>query len=114
MSDRLYVYKTPLHRILEIAIILLITIGLAACWQVLFPAISSSYLIVALVLGGFAVVPRLGDQVARWRGAPMITRAERTRRYLGEIGPVGIGGRYDARPAFSSGQRRTGGRSLRR
>jgi hypothetical protein len=108
MSDRLYVYKSPLHRILEIAIILLLTIGLAACWQVLFPAISSSYLIVALFIGGFALVPRLGDQIARRRGAPMMSRAERSRRYLSELGPVG------SRPAYSGGQRRTGGRSLRR
>jgi hypothetical protein len=114
MSDRLYVYKTPLHRILEIAIILLMTIGLAAGWQGLFPAISSSYLIVALLIGGFALIPRLGNRLAQWRGAPMLSRAERTRRYLSELGPAGMIGRSTGYPAYSGGQRRAGGRSLRR
>ncbi|HVJ54388.1 MAG TPA: hypothetical protein VM689_18130 [Aliidongia sp.] len=113
MSDRLYVYKTPLSRILEIALILLITIGFALLWQMALPAISSSYLVVALLIFGFTLVPRLGDRLAQRRGAPMMTRAERTRRYLSELGPIGMA-RSDSYPAFSSGQRRGGGRSLRR
>ncbi len=114
MSDRLYAYKTPLHRILEIATILLVTMGLATCWQVLLPTIPSSYLIVALLILGFMVVPRLGERLAQWRGAAMLTRAERSRRYLSELGPIGMVARPNAYPAYSASQRRGGGRSLRR
>ncbi len=114
MSDRLYIYKTPLHRILETATILLATIGLAACWQILLPAISSSYFVVALLILGFTLVPRLGNRLAQRRGAPMMTRAERTRRYLSELGPIGMAGRTGALAAYSGSQRRGGGRSLRR
>jgi len=116
MSDRLYVYKNPLHRITETAIILILAFGVAALWQEAVPDISPSYLIIAVLLLGFALVPRLGNRLAARFGAPMMTRDERSRRYLSEFGPIGVqirsGG--DARFGSTGPQRRTGGRSLRR
>jgi hypothetical protein len=116
MSDRLYVYKTPLHRITETAIILILAFGSAALWQETVPDISSSYLIVAALLLGFALVPRYGSRLAERFGAPMMTRDERTRRYLGEFGPIGVQARTGGEAGFGTAgpQRRTGGRSLRR
>jgi hypothetical protein len=110
MSDRLYVYKTPLHRISETAIILILAFGVAAAWQEAVPEISSSYLIIAALLLGFALVPRYGSRLAERLGGPMMTRDERTRRYLSEFGPIGA----QIRGGEAGPQRRTGGRSLRR
>jgi hypothetical protein len=116
MSDRLYVYKTPLSRITETAIILIFAFGMAALWQEAIPDISSSYIIIASLLLGFALVPRFGSRLAQRRGAPMMTRDERTRRYLSEFGPIGAQSRAGSYAALSASgaQRRTGGRSLRR
>jgi hypothetical protein len=113
MSDRLYVYKTPLLRITESAIVLILAFAAAALWQEAMPEISVSYVIVAMLVLGFALVPRLGGALAERLGAPMMTRDERTRRYLSEFGPIGRPGSY-APIASPSGQRRSGGRSLRR
>jgi|GEM_PF-6445083 hypothetical protein len=116
MSDRLYVYKTPLHRITETAIVLIFAFGTAVLWQAAFPEISSSYLVVAALVLGFTLVPRYGSLLAERRGAPMMTRDARTRRYLSEFGPIGmpISGRFHAAFGSTVPQRRSGGRSLRR
>jgi hypothetical protein len=111
MSDRLFVYKTPLHRISETAVILIVALSAAALWQALIPAISPSYIIVAVLAAGIVIVPRLGSRLAEKRGAPMLTRAERTRRYLAEIGPIAS---PPMRFGAMGGQRRSGGRNLRR
>lgn len=70
-------------------VVLATTFGLAAASQWFFPTLSVSYVIVASLAAGFTVVPRLGDRWAAHRGAPMMTRQERTRRYLSELGPIG-------------------------
>ena len=116
MSDRLFVYKTPLHRISETAIVLIFAFAAAALWQEAVPAISVSYIIIASLVLGFALVPRLGGVLAERLGAPMMTREERSRRYLSEFGPLGMPGRAGgyAPVASTAGQRRTGGCSLRR
>jgi hypothetical protein len=116
MSDRLFVYKTPLHRLAEIVIVMAVAFGAAALWQDAVPDISPSYVIVAALLLGFALVPRYGTLLAQRRGAPMLTRDERTRRYLGEFGPVGLQTRANDFAALGTPvpQRRTGGRNLRR
>ncbi|MEI9986280.1 MAG: hypothetical protein WDN69_25795 [Aliidongia sp.] len=116
MSDRLYVYKTPLHRILETAIVLIFAFAMAAAWQEAIPDISASYVIVAALLLGFVLVPRFGSALAERRGAPMMTRDERSRRYLSEFGPIGTPSRAGSYATLSGsgGQRRSGGRSLRR
>jgi hypothetical protein len=110
MSDRLYVYKSPFYRITETALVLIFAFGMAAIWQETVPDMSPSYVIIAALLLGFALVPRLGTILAERRGAPMMTRDERTRRYLNEFGPIGA----QSRAGGASPQRRTGGRSLRR
>jgi hypothetical protein len=115
MSDRLYVYKTQLHRITETAIVLILAFAAAALWQEALPDISVSYIIIAMLVLGFALVPRLGGALAERRGAPMMTRDERSRRYLSEFGPIGLSGRAGYAPvASTASQRRSGGRSLRR
>jgi hypothetical protein len=116
MSDRLYVYKSPLHRITETAIILILAFGVAELWQEVVPDISPSYLIIAVLLLAIALVPRYGSRVAARFGAPMMTRDERTRRYLSEFGPISAPSRTggDGWLGGAGPQRRTGGRSLRR
>ena len=115
MSDRLYVYKTPLLRITETAIVLILAFAAAALWQEAMPDISVSYVVIAMLVLGYALVPRLGGTLAERLGAPMMTRDERTRRYLSEFGPIGMTGRAGGyAPIASTDQRRSGGRSLRR
>jgi hypothetical protein len=116
MSDRLFVYKTPLHRITETVVVLVLAFGAAALWQETVPDISPSYIIVAALLLGFALVSRYGTLLAQRRGAPMLTRDERTRRYLGEFGPVGLQARANDFSGLGTPlpRRRTGGRNLRR
>ena len=116
MSDRLYVYKKPLHRITETAIVLILAFVAAALWQEVLPDISVSYIIVATLVVGFTLVPRSGSLLAERMGAPMMTRDERSRRYLSEFGPIGMAGRDGTYVTAASpgAQRRTGGRSLRR
>ena len=87
---------------------------MAALWQEAYPDISVSYILIATLALGFLLVPRYGAYLAERRGAPMMTRDERTRRYLGEIGPIGLSGRARGYATFTGTQRRTGGRSLRR
>jgi hypothetical protein len=90
MADRLLVpFKSSYLRIFETLVVLAATFGLAAASQWLFPALSPSYVIVAGLIVGFTIVPRLGDRWAIRQGAPMMTRQERTRRYLSELGPIG-------------------------
>jgi hypothetical protein len=102
MADRLLlVYKTPLQRIIETSLVLAGSLGLAALWQTFVPGISSSYITVASLFLGFAVVPRLGSAWAVRHGNDMVTREERNRRYLGEIGPLGT-----VTPAFTTARRR--------
>jgi hypothetical protein len=115
MSDRLYVYKTPLHRISETAIVLIFAFAAAMLWQEAVPDISVSYIIIASLVLGFALVSWLGGTLAERRGGPMMTRDERSRRYLSEFGPIGMTGRAGSyAPVASTAQRRSGGRSLRR
>ena len=88
---------------------------MAALWQKAYPDISVSYIIVATLALGFALVPRYGALLAERRGAPMMTRDERTRRYLGELGPIGLSsGRASGYATLAGTQRRSGGRNLRR
>lgn len=92
MADRLLVpFKSSYLRIFETLVVLAATFGLAAASQWLFPTLSASYVIVAGLAAGYTIVPRLGDRWAIRRGAPMMTRQERTRRYLSELGPIGTG-----------------------
>jgi len=90
MADRLLVpFKSSYLRILETLVVLTATFGLAAASKWLLPNISASYIIVAGVVLGYTIVPRLGDRWAIRSGALMMTRNERTRRYLSELGPIG-------------------------
>jgi hypothetical protein len=114
MSDRRrVVYKSPLHRFSEIALVLLLTFGVSSARPMVWPDASAPVVVLCSLILGFALIPALGSRVAALRGAPVMSRDERTRRYLSELGPVGIG----ARPLATfgtAGTRRTGGRSLRR
>ena len=93
MADRLLVpFKSSYLRIFETLVVLAAAFGLAAASQWLVPTLSASYVIVAGLAAGFTIVPRLGDRWAIRRGAPMMTRQERTRRYLSELGPIGSAG----------------------
>jgi hypothetical protein len=112
MSDRLYVYKTPLQRIFEPVLVLALAFAAAALQQALMPETPISYVILLTGAVGLAIVPRLGERCARYFGAGLMTRDERDRRYLSEIGPIGLTARYAmARPAA---RRRGGSRSIRR
>jgi len=112
MSDRhRVVYKTPLQRFFEIALVLILTLGLAYVWHAMLPASPISYPIIASLIIGLATVPLIGSKVALRLGAPMMTRDERTRRYLSELGPLGLRG--GVTPAYSTA-RRASGRSVRR
>jgi hypothetical protein len=91
MPDRRWVvYKTTLQRFIETSIVLLLALASASVWQAEIPEISPSYIVLAALLVGFAVVPVLGARIAELRGAPMMSREERTRRYLSELGPIGL------------------------
>jgi hypothetical protein len=115
MSDRRVVYKTPLHRISETALVLLVTIGLAVLWHGLWPSVTPSYMIVLSFIAGSATVSTLGSRVALRRGAATMTRQERTQRYLSELGPIGARHRASGLPSFGpAAARRSSGRSLRR
>jgi hypothetical protein len=108
MADRLLVaYKSPLQRIIETALVLAGTFGLAALWQALLPHSSPSYIIVASLFIGFAVLPRLGSRWAERHGAAMMTREERNRRYLMEMGPIGLGNMAMARTPISTRRSRS-------
>ncbi len=90
MADRLLVpFKSSYLRIFETLVVLATTFGLAAASQWLFPSLAASYVIVAGLAFGFTIVPRVGDRWAIRRGAAMMSRQERTRRYLAELGPIG-------------------------
>ena len=90
MADRLLVpYKSSYLRIFETLVVLTLTFGLAEMARRLFPNLPVSYVIIAGLVIGYSLVPRLGDRWAIRRGAPMMPRSERTRRYLSELGPIG-------------------------
>jgi hypothetical protein len=114
MPDRrCVVYKTPFQRFSEFSLILLLALATASLCRHWLPQLPSSYVIVATVALGAVLVPYIGSILARRHGAPLMSREERTRRYLAELGP--IGSRAGAVPAFgSSPVRRTGRRSVRR
>jgi hypothetical protein len=113
MPDRRWVvYKTPPQRIIETITVLLFTLASATIWHLVLPGVGTSAVVLASLILGFTLVPILGTRIAERRGAPLVSREERTRRYLAELGPLA---RPGAVPAFgSAGSRRTGGRSLRR
>jgi hypothetical protein len=93
MADRLLVaYKTPIQRVIEAFLVLAGTYFLALLCQRMFPGLSSSYVVVAGLAIFYGGVHWLGGRLAERRGAPMMTRDERNRRYLGELGPVGSHG----------------------
>ena len=98
MPDRrCVVYKTPLQRIAETLLVLFLGVAAASAWHFILPDISASYILFATVLIGFAAVPALGSRIARRLGAPVMSREERSRRYLSELGPIGLGGPVPAR-----------------
>ena len=93
MSDRrCVVYKTPLQRAAETVTILTLALAAASLWQPLVPTVSTSYIILATLILGILTVPAIGSRLARRRGAAVMSREERTRRYLSELGPIGLGG----------------------
>ena len=113
MSDRRrVVYKTPLQRVSEIALVLLFTFGLTALSHAIVPGVSTQIAILPFLILSYLAVPILGSQLALRRGAALLTVEERTRRYLRELGPIGLGDRPGAVAVYSG--RRTAGRSLRR
>jgi hypothetical protein len=122
MADRLLVaYKSPLQRTLEIALVIAFAVGISALWRHEIRGISPSYAVIAALGAGLVVVPRLGDQWAARRGAPLLDTDERDRRYLAEYGPIGIAGRsvplYAVLPRVSQLRQISGrapGRSRRR
>jgi hypothetical protein len=90
MADRLLVpYKSSYLRILETLVVLAATFGLAAASQWLYPKLPVSYVVLAVLVLGYVIVPRLGDRWAIRHGAAMLSRAERRQRYLSELGPIG-------------------------
>ena len=113
MPDRRWVvYKTPLTRFIETVLVLLITVASVALWRTLLPDVSISYPLIASLVAGFAIVPAIGARIARRRGAPLMSPEERTRRYLDEITPIGLGRHGLLRPA--STPRRPRSRGFRR
>jgi len=89
MADRLLVpYKSSYLRFFEAFVVLAVTFGLAEASRWLFPDLSSSYMIIASLTVGYFIVPRLGEAWAIRQGAPLMTRSERSRRYLSELGPI--------------------------
>ena len=94
MSDRQPVYyKTSLHRIAEIALVLLIALAVAALWHQNFPDISARYAVMAALVLGLLLVPVLGNGWAARLGAQRMTASERDNRYLSEIIPLGLAAR---------------------
>jgi len=90
MADRLLVpYKSSYLRVSEAFVVLAVTFGLAEASRWLFPDVSSSYMIIVSLAVGYFLVPRLGDAWAVRHGATLMTKSERTRRYLSELGPIG-------------------------
>ena len=90
MADRLLVpYKSSYLRISETLAVLILAFGLAELARWLFPTLPVSYVIITGLVIGYSTIPRFGDRWAIRRGAPMMSRNERTRRYLSELGPIG-------------------------
>jgi hypothetical protein len=91
MADRLLVaYKTPFQRIIETLLALAGTYGLAELCRWLVPALPPSYAIVAGLIVGIAALQWAGSRWAESHGAAMMTRDERNRRYISELGPIGM------------------------
>jgi hypothetical protein len=111
MPDRKrVVYKTPAQRFLEFLLIFSAGLAAAVVWRQFIPDISPSYIVVVTLALGWAIVPFLGTAYATYRGAPEMTREERTRRYLDEIRPIGPYGGHRMTPA----RMRRDARGLRR
>ena len=89
MSDRLAVYKTPLQRLAEIFVTLLITAGSAALSHAVFPDFSVAPALILSLIAGFVIVSWLGSAVTERLGGTMMTETERSRRYLDEMLPSG-------------------------
>lgn len=89
MSDRIAVYKTPLQRLAEIFIVLLITAGSAVLSHTVFPDFSVAPVIILSLIASFVIVSWLGAFVAERLGGVMMTERERSRRYLDEVMPSG-------------------------
>jgi hypothetical protein len=87
MSDRIAVYKTPLQRLAEIVIVLLITAGTAALSHAVLPDVSVAPALLLSAIVSFAVVSWLGSVVTRRLGGAMMTETARSRRYLNEMLP---------------------------
>jgi hypothetical protein len=87
MSDRIAVYKTPLQRLAEIVITLLITVGSADLSHAQFPDFSMAPVIILSLTGGFVIVSWMGSFVTERLGGTMMTANERSRRYLDEMTP---------------------------
>ena len=85
MSDRIAVYKTPLQRLAEIFIVLLITVGSASLSHSIFADFSVAPAIILSLVAGFVIVSWTGSFVAERLGGPMMTSNERSRRYLDEM-----------------------------
>ena len=87
MSDRIAVYKTPLQRLAEIFIVLLITAGSAVLSHAVFPNFSVAPVIILSLIASFVIVSWLGSFAAERLGGTMMTESERSRRYLDEMTP---------------------------
>ena len=91
MSDRIAVYKTPLQRLAEIFVVLLITAGSAVLSHAVFPDFSVAPVIILSSIAGFVTVSWIGSFAAERLGGTMMTESERRRRYLDEMTPsVGL------------------------
>ena len=109
MSDRLAVYKTPLHRLAEIVATLLITAGSIALSQTAFPDFSVAPVIILSLIASFVIVSWIGSFLAERLGGTMMTASERSRRYLDEMTPgSGLIRGFTPAPA----RRNRGGRTL--
>ena len=87
MSDRIAVYKTPLQRLAEIFVALLITAGSAALSHAVFPDFSVAPALILSLIAGYVIVSWLGSAMAERLGGAMMTESERRRRYLNEMLP---------------------------
>lgn len=89
MSDRIAVYKTPLQRLAEFFVTLLITAGFAALSRAVFPDFSVAPALIFSLIASYVIVSWLGSMMAERLGGAMMTESERSRRYLNEMLPNG-------------------------
>jgi len=109
MSDRIAVYKTPLQRLAEIVVTLLITAGSAALSHAVFPDFSVAPALIVSLIASFVLVSWLGSIATERLGGAMMTESERSRRYLNEMLP---GGSLFKSLASAPARRDRGGRTL--